>query len=536
MDLIPDRSNYTHGQVVSVEFSSPLDGSADVRVTHLGETVRTIVAATGSTSVSLGSFDRGGYGVTLGAATTAFDVLGSAFERPRYGFVVELTADVDVEAVTRNFRRLHLGLAQLYDWAYRHSQLLPPQRLYVDPLGQERDLEVVNRMSRQLAAAGTAPFGYSAVYAIGSAEVDAWPDSLLLRSNGEPYRLGDDFLVLVDPAEPAWLEHYREQLAAVLEQTDLAGFHLDQYGWPKFAHRSDGSSVDLAASFVSLLESLRDRLPDAKFMFNNVNDFPTYATAASPQDATYIEVWEPHTTLRDLAELASRARSLRPQHPPILSAYLSCFEQDERGANSAAALVMATAWSHGASHLLLGESGNVLTRPYYPDNHRLDASSLDFFTRWYDFQVRYGDLFFDESQVDVTEFFTGGINEDLVFEGIPVSTKAEPGTVWTRVVRTPRGLVVHLINLISQTETVWDAGKNDVVPQSGVTVRIAPVDPGATIWCASPERPDLMPVSGGGLDAAAQLNALSAGQSTVAFALPELREWAIVFIPADELQ
>ena len=35
-------------------------------------------------------------------------------------------------------------------------------------------------------------------------------------------------------------------------------------------------------------------------MFNNVNDFPTWVTAHSRQDAVYIEVWEPHVGLGDL--------------------------------------------------------------------------------------------------------------------------------------------------------------------------------------------------------------------------------------------
>jgi len=43
---------------------------------------------------------------------------------------------------------------------------------------------------------------------------------------------------------------------------------------------------------------------------------------------------------------------------------------------------MATAFSHGATHLLLGEDSNVLTDPYYPRNHRIGPDSLDLFVRW----------------------------------------------------------------------------------------------------------------------------------------------------------
>ncbi|GAA3730903.1 glycoside hydrolase family 66 protein [Leifsonia bigeumensis] len=540
MALIPDRATYAPGHPVVIELSAPAPADGMAVVSRLNEIVRTVPVAALATMADLGSFDRGGYGVRIGSAVTAFDVLDDPFERPRYGFVVEITEGVDVPEVSRFFRRLHLNLAQFYDWAYRHSQLMPPGQHYVDPLGQERDLGTVDRMAGALADAGTVPLGYSAVYAIGSDEVADWGESLLLRSDGEPYRLGEDFLVLVDPAEPRWLEHYLAQLEQVLEGTALRGFHLDQYGWPKFATRGDGARVDLSASFVALLGAVRDRMPGARFMFNNVNDFPTLATAPTPQDATYIEVWAPHTELQDLATLATDARAARPEHPPILSAYLSCYREDgaqsdEASANRAAGLVMATAFSHGASHLLLGEDGHALTDPYYPRNHELAEGSIDFFAAWYDFAVRYGDLLFDPAAQDVTGSFTGGINEDVVLTGADFSTKADAGAVWTHVVRTPLGLVIHLINLVGQTETAWDAGKNPTQALAGASLELALVREGTEVWFASVDEPDMVALPRTGTSASAQTDALSAGQSSTVFSLPALQAYSIVFIPEDGL-
>lgn len=540
MGLIPDRTTYLPGQPVVIELSAPAPADGIAVVSRLNEIVRTVPVATLAAKVDLGSFDRGGYGVSVGGESTAFDVLGDAFERPRYGFIVELTGEVDVTAVSRFFRRLHLNLAQFYDWAYRHSTLMPPEGHYVDPLGQARDLGMVNRMASALAEAGATPLGYSAVYAIGNDEVASWRESLLLRSDGEPYRLGEDFLVLVDPAEPGWLDHYLGQLESVLEGTRLQGFHLDQYGWPKFATRGDGARVDLSASFVTLLNAVRERMPAARFMFNNVNDFPTLATAPVPQDATYIEVWAPHTELQDLATLATNARAARPEHPPILSAYLSCYRDDEERANHAAALVMATAFSHGASQLLLGENGHALIDPYYPRNHVLADSSVDFLATWYDFAVRYGDLLFDPTAQDATESFTGGINEDVVFESagadaVEFSTKATPGTMWTRVVRTQFGLVIHLVNLVGQTETAWDAGKNQPAPQTGVSLALSVVRETVGVWFASVDAPDMVELRPAGKAAFRQTDALSAGQAGAVFSLPALPAYSIVFVPAEVL-
>jgi dextranase len=282
------------------------------------------------------------------------------------------------------------------------------------------------------------------------------------------------------------------------------------------------------------LNAVRDRLPTTPFLFNNVNDFPTSATARTGQSGTYIEVWEPHSTLQDLAQLAAAARAHRPEHPPILSAYLSCFEQDEAGAVHAAELVMATAFSSGASHLLLGEDGNALTLPYYPTNHRLSAEAAEVFVPWYDFQVRYGELLYDPSQVDVTESFTGGINGDLVFTGAAVSTKALPGHLWTRVVRTQHGFVVHLVDLSAQDDTSWDAVKRDPGTLADLEVAVSFLGAEGTIWFASVAEPDLVPLRSIGVARSDQGDALTAAQAGAAFAVPAFRTWAMLLIPVTE--
>jgi hypothetical protein len=150
--------------------------------------------------------------------------------------------------------------------------------------------------------------------------------------------------------------------------------------------------------------------------------------------------------------------------------------------------------------------------------------------------VQYGDLLFDPDAQDVTESFTGGINEDIVFggDGVAFSTKAVPGKVWTRVVRTPFGLVIHLINLVGQTETAWDAGKADPIPQREVTVKLSMVGPEAAFYFASVNAPDLVELHGGGVGAAGQDNSLSAGQGGVKFSLPEFGEWAVLYLPTRE--
>ncbi len=542
MTLVPLRSTFLPGQAIEVAWERDLPKAGQAGLWHLDRLITTIDVAPDAPTITFPPLPIGGYGVAVssdaGPESTAFDVLADPFDRPRYGFVVRMTDDVDREAVARNFRRHHLNLAQFYDWAYRHSELMPPEESYVDPLGQVRTLSGVNSLARALSESGTIPLGYTAVYGVGADEAARWDGSLLRRADGKPYQFGDDFLLIVDPADPVWMAHYLDQLDAMLSGTDFQGFHLDQYGWPKRAADSAGRPVDLAASFTTLIGAIRTRLPSSRFMFNNVNDFPVESTAPAPQDATYIEVWDPHSGLGDLGALALKARALRPEHPPILSAYLSCYGAgDPAGADAAARLTMASIFSHGATHLLLGEDSHVLVHAYYPNNHRLPEASNDLFARWYDFAVRYGDLLFDPDQLDVTEQFAGGVNEEFVFESASdhgFSTKAVAGTVWTRVVRTPLGTVVHLVNLVGQSDLTWDAVKAEPPVLEGLRVRAIPAvaDPRAPL-AADPDHVQLRALSEVA-SSPGEFNPLTGAQTAVTYALPPLKDWMMVWFPEEE--
>ena len=313
-----------------------------------------------------------------------------------------------------------------------------------------------------------------------------------------------------------------------MAEVGFTGFHLDSYGWPKRAFRADGSIADLNEGFATLLDHLRDDVPGGRLLFNNVNDFPTWSTAKTAQDGTYIEVWAPHSTLGHLGGLVERARAFR-NVTPILAAYLSVYATAETDAADATArLTMATIFSHGGTHLLNGEDGVLLIDPYYPKNHTAAESTGTLMRDWYDFLVRYGDLLLDPAAVDVTRSYTGGINEDLIVESgadaaVEVRTDPIPGTVWLRVVRTPRGLVLHFINLTDQDEIGWDTPKRPVTPVSGLTLRALRTLATETPLAAGPDG-----------DHALQPLAVTADDLYDTITLPALGAWTMVFLPERE--
>ena len=474
MELLPLKACFSPSEPVEIAICDA-GGATRVSLWQLDRTLGETLVEEGGTAV-LGPLAEGGYGVEAAGpdgafASTAFDVLVSPMSRPRYGFVAGFEAGRDPAAVVENVRRLHLNAVQFYDWMYRHAQLLPPDDTFRDALGRELSLATTRSLASALRGAGSLPLGYTAVYAVGKDEWPEWKQAGLYRPDGAtPWTLGDDFLWLVDPADERWSEHFATELEQALEEVGFAGFHLDQYGWPRRALRHDGTEVELAAAFPLLIGRLRARLPLARLVFNNVNDFPTSTTAGTGQDAVYIEVWPPHDELGDLAGLIAKARALAPDKAPILAAYQSVYGSapaDE--ADCAARFEMATVFSRGGFQLLLGEEGALLTGPYYPDHQLLGARSLEMFRRWYDFVVRHGDLLFDRDAVDVTGSFVGGINDSLTIEApVAVSADPEPGALWVSVVETRLGTLIHLINLSAQTDLGWDRPKRPVRSLEGV--------------------------------------------------------------------
>jgi len=494
MELLPTRATFAPGDEVAVEVRGA-GGALTLALWHLDAQIARIELAAGDSLARFGNLPAGGYGVEAVAASagddaadpagrvaarTALDVLPDPLARPRYGFVSDYAPGRDVAGVADQARRLHLNAVQFYDWMYRHARLLPPagaakepDRTFGDALGREVSLGSVQRLVDAVHGAGSLAFGYAAVYAVGREAWPEWRDHGLFHPDGRPWTLGQDFLWNVDPTSEPWLRHFTAELRASRESVGFAGFHLDQYGAPKRALRADGSRVDLAAAFPALVGRVAAEVPGARIIFNNVNDFPTWSTAGPPQAATYIEVWPPHTRLAHLGGLVARARALAPGTAPILAAYLSAYEGDEAAASAAERLALATAWSHGGGALLHGEADAVLTEAYYVRHARLGAASLDATRRSYDFAVRYGDLLFDASAIDVTRTELGGVNQEIRVEApVDVGSDGDAGTLWVRALRGARGLVLHLIDLSGQDDDRWDAGKRPPAGLSGVHVHV----------------------------------------------------------------
>lgn len=480
------------------------------------------------------------------ALSTAFDVAAHWRLAPRYGFLSDFHAEEQGKLQdVQSLLKYHLNVVQFYDWMYRHDELIPREDTFVDPMGRTLSYRVVQEKLAALHEKGMAAIAYGAVYAALADFHEAHPDWGLYKANGDPYELIKIFYLMDITPDSPWTDKIVSEFRRVIAEGGFDGIHMDQYGFPKhaFTRDADGTlsqtTVDLATCYPALIDRVKRELqqinPDVGLIFNNVSNYPVHTTATADQEAIYIEVWAPYDRYGDLKALIDRARELSGGKPVILAAYLHAFKEKEtqtgeteRGnaqtedaeqgntqtegaengvalrmkgledsealhveeAENGALLTMATIFASGGYHLALGEEQSVLTEAYYPDYRPLRPDFAEEVRHYYDFNVRYAELLYDKTLIDVSQVYTGGVNSELRLhhDTAVFHPSGGPGRVWTIVKRSPAGITIHLINLTGLASDNWNEGKPQRPTEiSGIRLELVYEQQVATVHAASPD-------------------------------------------------
>ena len=457
---------------------------------------------------ALSEVERGAYAVEVLAAnaraTTAFDVARHWSKAPRYGFVSDFAPDETPEETERRaeaLARLHLNVVQCYDWMSSHHTFLPETDPFTDPLGRRLSHTTLRRLVASCRERGIAPLAYGALYGAERDFSFAHPDWLLYGADRVPLHLADRFY-LQDPSRGSpWREWILRQYELALGAFDFDGIHIDQYGFPKRAlSRASGEwrALDVAAVFADFVDEACSRLlalrPTGGSIFNCVNGWPLeHLRAVSADAATYIEVWEPNATYRDLYELAQRAQMLRPRKPAILAAYLAPFAETPRraGALDTFRLAFATIHAAGAMQLVAGEQGALLTEAYYPRYARLDSRELDVVRRTFDFVVRDEPLLRALPPEDLSWTHVGPTNDVVTLAHDRLGTYGagpRPGAVWVVLRASDSVTALQLVNFRSVADDRWNvAQERSPEPLENVEVRARVVGDVRGVWWDTPD-------------------------------------------------
>ncbi len=428
----------------------------------------------------------------------AFDVVSDHREVTRYGFLADFSSRESGEEDVAWLRDLHINAVQYYDWMYRHDRLLAPESPYQDPMGRQTDLEVIARKLRTCKEMGMRSLAYGAVYAATPETYAAHPDWAMYTLSGKPMTFAD-WLYYMDVSHGSgWCDHIVEEFRSAVAY-GFNGIHMDTYGFPKHVWDHRGQPVDLSQELPLLIgrcaQAVRNQDADSGVIFNAVNNWPVDTVATTSQDAVYIEVWPPHDTYFDLYTLIREAK-LRGGRQVVLAAYLKSFRgPDLAGAQRSFRLAWAAICASGGTQLVLGEYHGLLQDSYYVHYAHLRPGFVHTVQRYCDFLVRYSDLLYNDTGMDITKTASGGINEDVCFTSPDCcfSTDAQGGSVWTILRESSGRLTVQLINLLGN-DNHWNRPKAESRPASGIQIRLR-LDRDVTgAYFASPDAPSLQAV------------------------------------------
>lgn len=405
---------------------------------------------------------------------TAFDVDSDMI---RYGFLSDFFAgdEENTDAVTW-LNKLHINYIQYYDWMYRHDDLIPPEVEFEDLLKRRLSLKTVQSRIRQGASFGMENIAYGAIYGASNEFADQHSKWCMYGADGKKIGFFDFLSIMNVNRASGWHDHIINEYKKAIE-LGFDGIHMDTYGFPKAARDSSGKPLDLPSDFGVLIDDTKEILtqvnPQVRLIFNNVGNWPVESVANRRQEAIYIEVWDPYSTYQALEEIVKNARNCNPKKQIILAAYLKVFRNEVTIETfHALSLLTSVITVLGASHLIHGENGGIITEGYYANYYRCtDEQYTQFIRSSYDYITYYADFWTDSSYIDVSRTHFKGDNREYVEESGVLSPNLEAGKVWTNIRQNERCKFINFVNLTEVEDTIWNKEKK-VKKVDGIQLKI----------------------------------------------------------------
>ena len=424
-------------------------------------------------------------GRETGHAATAAAVGASVV---RYGFLSDFLPEDDADIAC--MAKYHISHVQFYDWSYRHDTLVSPSDEYSDMMGKHNSLPVIRQKIAACHERGMLALAYGAVYAASQSFWESHKSWGLYSADHQPLRFISVFYYM--DIEGPWREHLFSQYLDAMRRAGFDGIHMDTYGEPKRALSAQGETRELETALPKLINDtdafLRRAGETPHLIFNNVGAWPAGLTCQEPQDAVYMELWQPMDRLRHIRQAIMLAQPANK--PVVVAAYPTPFRTDtpERALYGQLILSFAIALC-GATQMFIGERDAVLTQGYYADYVRLEGWQTEKIKAYQDFFVRYQELLFDRSYRDVSLTHSGGDNREYSCDR-PFSQEAEPGKLWLTFREHGPKKLIGLINLVSAADDLWNQGKEKPAVQENITLHVLTLHPVECAWYATPDERD----------------------------------------------
>ncbi|HWD95632.1 MAG TPA: glycoside hydrolase family 66 protein [Acidimicrobiales bacterium] len=479
----------------------------EIDVTALPEGTSRVIARVASGRVVHAAFDRSAHFGRLESGTYCVQALdanggilaeefttigGHQGERPVHGFATSFEPE-DVTKVLEWHRSLRSTVVQIYDWMASYTEPLGALSGWKDPSNRAVSFDALRELATGLQRLGAVAHAYAPIYAVGNAFAEEHPEMLLYQDDGVAIRFLDQ-IVLANPGNESWQQHFAESYGSAMDAIGFNGLHVDTYGYPRVSHDADGNAVDIRAAYESFLKHLRAARSSDLISFNQVNGVPSAAHLSHGPGFRYCEVWPPNDGWRHLESLmdrsSGRAGLTDPvTRDPLLRGSIACYppvwgidgptgpisEEARESALRTVVYTEAIVTCLGGSSLLYGDVRGALCDPYYPKHVRLDDIEAKTVLDWHRFSLRCRDLFYEGE--DTSWYEIGDENGSVVISAdAPVKPEPIGGSAFARVVHGEDVISVSVIDLTGSENATWSevtlAGT-----LSKVTVRVLLDDP-----------------------------------------------------------
>lgn len=517
IDLYPEKSQYLTNQEINLIAELFCDNEeiyeAEIEISYLNKLIKKLSCTlkNGVNIIPLEGFSTAfsGYGVDLSIidsinktfmAQTAFDVVDKVERSMRYGFLSDFKLeDGENHRDIESLRKFHINMVQFYDWSYRHDNLVAPTTHYKDMMGKEINLDTVKGKIQTAKDLGMNSMAYGAIYAASKEFYEKHPDWAFYTSCGDVFKFIDTFYIMNILKECPWHHHIIEQYHRAIDEVGFSGIHMDTYGFPKTAYskyKGESKLVRLDEEFASLIDDTKAALShcdkDTYLIFNNVGNWPVAPVSKANQSAIYIEVWNPYNRYLHIKQIISDAKAACDNKKPvILAAYLAPFRlEDSKRAGYAAYILTAAIVSNGGYHLLLGEENAVLTQGYYVDHSFLQPEQVTVMRNYYDFMIRYMNLFYNDRMKDVSMTHIGWDNYEYQCSFDNWSSYGEADKVWLNIRENEDFKCISMVNLCGCKDDLWNKGKDKPVPQEKLEFTVHVDKDIKGVYYASPDKGD----------------------------------------------
>ena len=462
----------------------------------------------------------------LDTATVGVNVASNFNYFPIYGFLSDFSSKTDyqMDSLMNIINRYHINLLQYYDWMDTHHKPLAgtPTSPSLTWNNLSNKLTYFNTIKGYIDRGHTnynmSSMFYDLIYGSYS-NVTFDPSWYLYTTSAHtthwsvsmPAGWETPNIYMMNPNNTNWSSYYMSNITDVFNATNLHfdGWHIDQLGDYGYMYDSSGATVDVASTFPTVIQTVKNNNLGKLVTMNAVNTYGQSLIATKPVELLYTEMWDGNQTYQSFATVIQANEGYNSALKNIFAAYVGRSNSGSTGTQSDGAVLLAdaTIFALGGAHIEMGE--HMLCNEYFPNsNLAMSATLLKTLPAYYDFMVAYENI----------------LRDGRHFNGVTLSgTDAQYwppvlGKVATLSVGWGNDIVFQCLNYTNAGTLNWQDSQPTPTVKKNMSFSFPCTATVNKLWYASPDFNKGLP----------QTLSFTQGGGVVTFTLPKIQYWDMI--------